>query len=495
VTVQSKADKLPNRMFVDGQWTEGLEAEHFDSVNPATEEILATLPRARSADIDRAVISARRAFDDGTWVRLDPKKRARFLFAMAAEIRARREEFACAETLDCGKTLAEARYDVDEAAATFEYYGGWTTKIDGDIPPIGDQAMSLIVREPVGVCGLITAWNYPLLLASWKIAPALAAGCTVVVKPAEQTPLTTLMLGQVAQAIGLPSGVLNIVTGFGIEAGAPLVEHPDVDKISFTGSRLVGIDIMKRAAGTLKRLTLELGGKSPNIVFADAPFEQAIAGTCAGIFGNQGQICSAGSRVLVERSIYDAALAAFVETARALVMGDGLNPDVTLGPLVSDQQRRRVQSYIDIGQQEGARLAFSGSAKEHPKGWFVPPTIFADVDPSMRIAREEIFGPVMAVIPFDTVDDAIRIANDTEYGLAAALWTTDMRKALRVGRVVRAGTVWINDAQISPSEAIWGGFKQSGFGRELGRYGLDAYLERKQIYINLEDKTAGQKAD
>lgn len=480
---------LSKHMFIDGRWVASAGSAAIDVVNPVDGSMLGRVPRAGLADVDLAVRAARQAFDAGPWPGLDPRERARLLFRLAAGIRERAEELAHVETQNSGKPLADARAEVEEVAATFDYYAGWVTKLSGDIPPVSGGALSLVVREPVGVCGLITAWNYPLVLAAWKIAPALAAGCTVVVKPAEQTPLTTLLLAEIAAAAGLPAGVLNVITGFGPEAGAPLVEHPLVDKISFTGSRDVGTDVMRRAAGTLKRVTLELGGKSPNIVFADAPFARAVAGTCAGIFGNQGEICSAGSRVLVERRIYDDAVEAFVENARRIRVGNGLDPGVSMGPLVSRAQQERVMGYIATGHREGAKLAFGGETPRElaASGYFVAPTIFVDVDPGMRIAREEIFGPVMAVIPFDGPEEAVQLANRTEYGLAAAIWTADTAKGLRVARSIRAGTVWINDTQVSSLEAVWGGFKQSGIGRELGRYALDAYLEYKQIYINLQD--------
>jgi betaine-aldehyde dehydrogenase len=486
---------MRDQMFIGGAWTAAAAGECFDTFNPADGSVLARVPRGRAADADRAIKAARRAFDEGSWSFGDPKVRAAFLLRVAAGVRAKRLELAALETQNCGKPIADARYDVDEVATTFEYYAGAATKISGDVPSIGPDALSMVVREPVGVCALITAWNYPLLLAAWKTAPSLAAGCTVIVKPAEQTSLSTLMLAEIIVAAGVPDGVFNVVTGLGPEIGQALVDHPDVDKVSFTGSGPVGKGIMASAAATLKRVTLELGGKSPNIFFADAPFDQAVAGTCAGIFGNQGEICSAGSRVLVQRSIMDRAMAAFVANASNLRLGDGRGADVTMGPLVSARQRERVQSYIDIGIAEGARVAYRGDMPRDDKGgYFVPPVIFADVDPGMRIAREEIFGPVMSVIPFDTVDEAIALANDSEYGLAAALWTSDVTMALRAARRIRAGMVWINESQISPIEAVWGGFKQSGIGRELGPHGLSSYLETKQIYVNLTDRTAGQSA-
>ena len=477
------------RMYVDGTWVEARDGATFDTHDPATGAVIAAVPRASRADVTAAVVAARRTFDDGTWgSAVAERERARILFRIAELVRDQREDLAEVEVRDCGKPLADARLDIDEVAFMFEYYAGWATKISGDIPPVGPDAMSLVVKEPVGVCGLIVPWNYPMLMASQKVAPALAAGCTVVLKPAEQTPLTALRLAAIAEAAGLPAGVLNVVTGLGPEAGAPLLTDPAVDKISFTGSKDVGKLIQRTCADQLKRVTLELGGKSPNIVFADADMAAAVPGTCGGVFGNQGEVCSAGSRVFVERSVYDEVLDAMTKVAGQIRLGSGLDPDTTMGPLVSLEQQRRVEDYLDIGRGEGASVAFAGQRPADPalaNGYFVVPTIFEASSNDLRIAREEIFGPVMTVIPFDGVDEAVRLANATEYGLAAAIWTRDINKALRTAKAVRAGVVWINDSQPAPTESLWGGYKQSGIGRELGPYALDAYLETKQIYINL----------
>ena len=482
------ADTL--KMFIDGRWVHAQDGATLDTLDPATGLVLATVPAAGPADIDLAVRAARRASDDGTWgSAVSERERGRILFRMAELVREQRIELAELEVRDCGKPIGDAYGDVDEVAFMFEYYAGWATKISGDIPPVGPDAMSLIVKEPVGVCGLIVPWNYPMMMAAQKMAPALAAGCTVVLKPAEQTPLTALRLARIAELAGVPAGVVNVVTGVGNRAGEALLTHPMVDKISFTGSKVVGQHIQRTCADQLKRVTLELGGKSPNIVFADADLTTAIPGTCNGVFGNQGEVCSAGSRVFVEASIYDDVMQQMTDFAAAIKLGSGLDPTTTMGPLVSAVQRDRVQGYVDIGRTE-ARLAFEGQRPTDPAlsgGYFVPPTIFEATSNQLRIAREEIFGPVMTVIPFTTIDQVIALANDTEYGLAAALWTRDISRALRTARAIRAGVVWINDSQPAPSETMWGGYKQSGIGRELGPYALDAYLESKHIYINLSN--------
>ncbi len=477
------------RLYIDGAWVEAQDGETFATIDPATGEEIARVARARAGDADRAIAAARRAFDEGRWSAVPPRERAALLRRIAHRLHTEVDELARLESRDAGKLLAAAREDVEEAAEMFDHYAGLATSEGGEVPPPGPDAMSLVVPEPVGVAALITPWNFPLLMAAQKVAPALAAGCTAILKPAEQTPLSALELARIAAEEGLPDGVLNVLTGFGPEAGAPLVEDPRVDAVSFTGSETVGRVIGRVAAETFKRTTLELGGKSPNLVFADADFEAAIEGSALGVFFHQGQVCSAGSRVLVEQTIYDTAVEALCAQAAELRLGHPADPGTTMGPLISAEHRAKVNSYLEHGRADGARLAHMGTVPTDPKlanGFFFPPVIFADVDNTMRIAREEIFGPVMAVIPFGDEDEAIAIANDTPYGLAAAVWTRDVKRAVRVSRAIRAGVVWVNDSQPAPVEAPWGGFKASGVGRELGRYGLRAFQELKQIYLNLE---------
>ncbi|MCY0908883.1 MAG: aldehyde dehydrogenase family protein [Sulfobacillus thermotolerans] len=477
------------RMYINGKWVDAANHATIDVIDPARGSVIATVPRGMSHDIDQAVQAARQCFDTGAWPGLAPREREQMLLDLAQMIRQDRLRLAEMEVADCGKPLNDALADIDEAAFILSYYGGWITKIAGDIPPASPGAMSLVVKEPIGVAGLIVPWNYPFLMAIQKIAPALAAGCTCILKPAEQTPLTALALPRYLEAAHLPPGAVNIVTGYGEEAGEALVRHPDVDMISFTGSLEVGRHIQQAAAHTIKRVTLELGGKSPNIVFADADMDLAVAKTCFGVFWNQGEVCSAGSRVFVQESIYDAFITRVSAYLATIRVGSGDNSTTTMGPLISREHQERVLGYVQSAYQEGAQCIAKGSVPGDPalrQGFFVEPMVFTHVTPSMRIMQEEIFGPVMAVMPFATEDEVIALANDTPYGLAAAVWTRDIQRALSVAKKLRAGTVWINDSQPAPSEAPWGGYKQSGNGRELGRLGLEEYLETKHIYIRLD---------
>jgi betaine-aldehyde dehydrogenase len=479
------------RMCINGERVESQRGAWLPVYDPSTEEIIAEVPDAGAADIDRAVTAAVAAFESGAWPQTTAQDRGRLLFKLADRIRAHASVLAELESRNCGKPIVEAEYDVADTATCFEYYGGLATKVLGHVNPVPDNALSLSLREPVGVAGQIIPWNYPLLMAAWKLAPALAAGCTCILKPAEQTPLTALEIAGWFAEIGFPPGVVNVVTGFGETAGAPLVAHANVDKIAFTGSAAVGKLILKSAADTVKRVTMELGGKSPNIFFADADFEAAIDGALFGVFINQGEVCSAGSRILVEKSIYGKFVDAMVEKSKRIRLGRPLDRETKMGPLVSKEQYERVRQYQEIGKSEARLAAGGGRPAAQAKGYYVEPTIFADVDNSARIAREEIFGPVAAVIPFEGEPAAIRIANDTPYGLAAAVWSRDIFRAFRVVKALRAGIVWVNHMQPTYVEAPWGGYKQSGFGRELGPAGIDEYLETKQVYINLNEQPIG----
>lgn len=477
------------KAFINGQWTSSSTGKTFPVYDPSTESIIAEVPDCDAKDVDRAVKAAKEAFE--SWSQTTAQERGRVLFRLAERIRKEAAGLAELESRNGGKPIVEAEFDIADVATCFEYYGGLATKITGHVNPVPDNALSLSLKEPVGVAGQIIPWNYPLLMAAWKLAPALAAGCTCVLKPAEQTPLTALEVAQWFEDVGLPPGVVNIITGFGETTGAPLVTHPDVNKVAFTGSAQVGKKIVKAAADSVKRVTLELGGKSPNIFFADADFEAAIDGALFGVFINQGEVCSAGSRILVEKKIYKHFVEAMTEKARRIKLGPPLERDTKMGPLVSKEQWERVRSYQDVGKSEAKLATGGGVPKSFGKGYYVEPTIFYDVDNSSRIAREEIFGPVAAVIPFDDEKEAIKIANDSPYGLAAAVWSRDIYKALRMVKALRAGIVWVNHMQPTYVEAPWGGYKQSGFGRELGPWGIEEYLETKQVHINLNEQPIG----
>jgi len=488
---EAKAAVTRYRMFIGGEFTEGHRGAYFPVIDPSTEEIIAEVPDADEKDVNHAVAAAKAAFDSGPWPQTTAQERGRILFRLAERVRKESAKLAELESRNSGKPIVEAEYDIADVATCFEYYGGLATKVLGHVNPVPDNALSLSLREPVGVAAQIIPWNYPLLMAAWKLAPALAAGCTCVLKPAEQTPLTALEFAGYLADAGVPPGVVNIITGFGETAGAPLVKHPDVNKVAFTGSASVGKAIMKMAADTVKRVTLELGGKSPNIFFADADFEAAIDGALFGVFINQGEVCSAGSRILVEKKIYSKFVEAMSAKAKTIRLGPPLERETKMGPLVSKEQFDRVRSYQELGKKEAKLASGGGRPASLSRGYYVEPTIFYDVDNSGRIAQEEIFGPVAAVIPFSDEATAIRIANDTPYGLAAAVWSRDIFKAFRVVKALRAGIVWVNHMQPTYVEAPWGGYKQSGFGRELGPWGIEEYLETKQVYINLNEQPIG----
>jgi betaine-aldehyde dehydrogenase len=477
--------------YINGQWVPAANGETFPVYDPSTEEVIAHVASSSAADVDKAAKAARAAFDSGAWPATTAQDRGRILFKIAGKIRQNLPMLAELECRNTGKPIVEAEYDIGDVATCFEYYGGLANKVTGNVMPVPANALSFTLREPVGVAGQIIPWNYPLLMAAWKLAPAIAAGCTCVLKPAEQTPLTAMEFASWLEEAGVPPGVVNIVNGAGEISGAALVAHPQVDKIAFTGSAAVGKLIVKSAADTLKRVTLELGGKSPNIFFADADWEAAVDGALFGVFINQGEVCSAGSRVLVEKKIYPKFVEAMTEKAKRIKLGPPLERDTKMGPLVSKEQYDRVSTYLEVGKKEAKTAIGGGRPKTFEKGYYVEPTIFYDVDNSARIAREEIFGPVASVIPFEHEADAIRIANDTPYGLAGAVWTRDIYKAFRIVKSMRAGIIWVNHMQPTYVEAPWGGYKQSGFGRELGPWGLEEYLETKQVFVNLDETPIG----
>ncbi|MFD1556701.1 aldehyde dehydrogenase family protein [Paraburkholderia silviterrae] len=483
-------------LYIDGRWVSPVKGGTFDTIDPSTGKVIASVAAATAEDVDLAVTAARKAFDNGPWPRMSGAERAAVLRRIGKGIRDRLQELAEIEVRDNGKPLPEALWDLGDAAGCFEYYAGLAEKLDDDTEkPVvlpDDRFSSVARKEPVGVAGAIIPWNFPLLMAAWKVAPALAAGCTMVLKPSELTPLTALELGDIATAADLPPGVLNIVTGLGKDAGAPLSEHPDIDKLAFTGSVPTGSRIMQAAARDIKNVSLELGGKSPFIVFDDSDIDAAVEWIMFGIFWNQGEVCSATSRVLVQRCIYERLLQRLAEETRQITIGNGLEEGVLLGPLVSKGQYDKVLEAVERGKSEGARLVTGGGRPAHlERGYFMEPVVFADVPEDSWVWREEIFGPVVCIRPFDSEAEAVRSANDSRFGLGAAVMSRDSERCERVARALRAGIVWINCSQPTFTEAPWGGYKQSGIGRELGEWGLNNYLETKQITRYESDKPWG----
>jgi phenylacetaldehyde dehydrogenase len=483
----------PGRLLIDGEWVEAVSGETFETLNPATEESLGWVAHGAAQDIDLAVAAARRCFDDerSDWRRMTASERGKVIHRIGDLIEQHADELAMLETLDNGKpmTIAKAA-DVALAADLFHYMSGWATKIEGHTIPIsavtspGSEFLAYTRREPVGVVGQIIPWNFPLLMAAWKLGPALAAGVTVVLKPAEQTPLSALRLGELMLEAGLPAGVVNIVTGFG-DAGAALAAHDGVDKVAFTGSTEVGRLIVQAAVGNLKKVTLELGGKSPQVLYNDADMDVAIPGAANGIFFNQGQCCNAGSRLYIERDVFDAVVQGISDEAGKIKVGPGLDPDTQMGPLTSAEQRDKVLGYMSSGLDAGAH-ARAGGGRMGDRGYFVEPTVLTDTTPDMKVVREEIFGPVVCAIPFDSEDDdVIRSGNDTSFGLASGIWTRDINKAHRTAHRLRAGTVWINCYSVFDAAMPFGGYKESGWGREMGHNALENYLETKSVVTQL----------
>jgi acyl-CoA reductase-like NAD-dependent aldehyde dehydrogenase len=488
---RSLAPQFPTlKLLIDGQFVDPIEGGTFSVTNPATGEKLCDVPSATAADVDRAVKAARRAFESGPWSRMNPSERGALLRRFSELLWQRREEFALVESMNNGKTVREAlRGDVGPGSGTLAYFADWANKITGEVLPVDGPFLTYCLKEPIGVVGAIVPWNYPTCLACWKLGPALAAGCTVVLKPSELTPLTAMKLGALALEAGIPPGVLNVVTGYGDPTGEALARHPDVDKLSFTGSSRTARRLLQAsAASNLKKLTLELGGKSPQIIFPDADFDTAVEACFWGIFGNKGEICNAGSRVLVHERAYDEFVGRLAERARKMKVGDPLDPTTEMGSQVSAKQLDTILSYIESGRQQGAKVLAGGARDTEgakAKGNFVQPTIFGDVQPGMRIAQEEIFGPVLSCLRFQDEAQALEIANGTAYGLAASLWTRDVGKAHALARRVKSGVVWINCFNEFDNAAPFGGYKESGWGRDLSHHALEGYLQYKAVWTKL----------
>jgi aldehyde dehydrogenase (NAD+) len=491
------AQTTPRRyqLFIDGQFVDAESGKTFNSPNPATGETFAEVAEADKADIDKAVAAARKAFE-GKWSKISARDRGRLLYKLSQLIERDTAQLAELETSDNGKPIKESTYiDIPSVVENFEYFAGWSTKIEGETIPVPGQMFNYTLREPVGVCGQIIPWNFPLLMAAWKLAPALAAGNTVVLKPAEQTPVTAMEFAKLVQEAGFPEGVVNVVPGYGETAGAALASHKGIDKIAFTGSTEIGKVIAKAAADNLTKVSLELGGKAPNIIFADADLDQAVNGAMMGIFFNQGQVCCAGSRLFVEEKIKEEFLERFKEKADRIKVGDPMDKATLMGPQVSEEQLSKIKSYVGIAREEGATVFAGGESPQldpqFQNGYFFQPTIFSDVNNSMRVAQEEIFGPVTSVISFDNDEDLIKQANDTIYGLSAGIWTRDITRAHRFAKAVKAGVVWINTYNMFNAASPFGGYKQSGYGREMGKHALEMYTQVKSVWVDLSGKPIG----
>ncbi len=478
----------PGKLIINGEAVDAASGKTFTTVNPATEEPICAVAEAGAEDVDRAVKAARAAFDSGPWSKMKTSERQRLLWKWSELIEKNADEIARLETLDNGKPIFESRLvDIPMVVNTFQYFAGWATKIAGETLPVNPAYFTYTLREPIGVIGAIIPWNFPMIMTGWKTAPALAAGNTVVLKPAELTPLSAIRIGELAIEAGLPPGVFNVVPGKGSIAGEAMVKHPMIDKISFTGSTQVGRHIMKSAADTMKKLTLELGGKSPNIIFADADLDAALRGATMGIFYGKGEVCAAGSRLLVESSIYDDFVVKLAERAKKMLPSDPLDPKSRLGSLVSQEQLTKVLGYVESGRKEGARVIAGGERQPvNGKGWFMQATVLDGVENTMRVAQEEIFGPVLSVIRFDGVDDAIAKANAIDFGLAAGIWTQNVKKAHAVARRIQAGTVWVNTYNFYDAGMPFGGYKQSGFGRDLGPECLRDVTQTKSVWVSVE---------
>ncbi|HEX7312531.1 MAG TPA: betaine-aldehyde dehydrogenase [Pyrinomonadaceae bacterium] len=491
------ASETPRKyqLFIDGQWVDAESGKTFTTPNPATGATLAEVAEGDKADIDKAVDAARRALE-GSWSKVSARDRGRMLYKLSQLIEAKSKELAALETADNGKPIKETSYvDLPQVVENFEYFAGWATKIEGETIPVPGQMFNYTLREPVGVCGQIIPWNFPLLMAAWKLAPALAAGNTVVLKPAEQTPVGAMELASLIQEAGFPDGVVNVVPGYGETAGAALAAHPGIDKVAFTGSTEVGKIIARAASDNLTKVSLELGGKAPNIVFADADIEQAVNGAMMGIYFNQGQVCCAGSRLFLDARVKEEFLDRFKDKSSRVRVGDPMDKNTQMGPQVSEEQLNRIKSYVDIAKGEGAQVLTGGCPPQlegdFQKGYFFQPTIFGDVTNNMRVAQEEIFGPVVSIITFEDEDDLIKQANEVVYGLSAGIWTKDITRAHRFAKAVKAGTVWINTYNMFNAASPFGGYKQSGYGREMGKHALEMYTQVKSVWVDLSGKPIG----